>query len=201
MVDFKVPYYSRAQIRERAEAFLHEHHPSRSVPIHIELIVERMGIDIVPVPNLQAVYDVDAYTTSDLREIHVDEGVYLTRIARYRFSLAHEVGHIRLHGDLFRGRAFKSGEEWKFFISSISDEQYGYLEFQANEFAGQVLLPLKEMLQDVERCKATILQNAPEVAQDPDAYREFVAACLAQRYEVSPQTARIRMDNEQIVIA
>ncbi len=199
MVDFKAPYYGRRRLRDEAEAFLAERHPSRSIPVPIEMMVEAMGIDIVPVP-LQAAYDVDAYTTGDLQEIHVDQYVYEHRPNRYRFSLAHEVGHIRLHGELFRSMDFKSGQEWKAFIESIPDKDYGYLEYHANEFAGQVLMPTPELLREVETCKGTILKHIPEAPHDPDAYRAFIAECLAHRFEVSPETARIRMDNEKISV-
>lgn len=200
MPDFRAPFYSREDLRDEAESFLAETHPSRSIPVPIELMVEGLGIDIVPVPDLQASYDVVAYTTSDLKEIHVDQYVYQHRPGRYRFSLAHEVGHIRLHGDLFQSVKFSSGEAWKAFIGSISDKDFGYLEYQANEFAGQVLMPTQEMLRDVEFCKETILEHMPDAREDRDAFRDFIGACLAKRFEVSHQTATIRMDRENVPI-
>lgn len=57
------------------------------------------------------------------------------------------------------------------------------------------------MLREIETCKGTILKHIPEAPQDPDAYRAFIAECLAHRFEVSPETARIRMDNEKISVS
>ena len=87
---FKAPYLSKEELRQRAERFLADHHPSRTIPVPIEFIVEsRFAMDIVQVPGLQAEFDVVAFVTKDLREIRVDEYIYLNRPNRYRFSLAH----------------------------------------------------------------------------------------------------------------
>jgi len=63
-------------------------------------------IDIVPMPGLHALIETDGFITSDLREIFVDEFVYQSRLGRYRFTLAHELGHSVLHRDVFRKEAF-----------------------------------------------------------------------------------------------
>lgn len=200
VTDFKAPYFSKNTLRDLAEGFLRQHHASRSIPVPIELIVERMGIDIVPVPSLQLSCEVDAYTTSNLKEIVVEEFVYLHRPGRYRFSLAHEVGHICLHGDLFRSLTFRSAHEWKAFVNSIPEREYGFLEFHANEFAGHALVPRVELLEEVKRCKETVLKMIPDAAKDPDSYREFVAECIASRFEASPAVALKRLDREDVVI-
>jgi hypothetical protein len=167
MAEFKAPYFSKDDLRRQAEAFLGKYHPGRMIPVPIESILERMGIDIVPVPNLQLSCEVDAYTTSDLKEIIVEEFVYLHRPARYRFSLAHEAGHIWLHGDLFRSMKFNTAHEWKDFVSSIPERDYGFLEYHANEFAGQVLVPSNEMNEEVVVCKKTVLDTIPDAFRDP----------------------------------
>lgn len=117
---FKAPYFSKEDLQARAEAFVAKRHASRTIPVPIELIVEGMGIDIVPTPGLQLVCDVDAYTTWDLKWICVENFVYLNRPTRYRFSLAHEVGHIELHAAIFRAHRFHTAEEWKAFVASAS---------------------------------------------------------------------------------
>lgn len=200
MTEFKAPYLTKSAIRDQAESFLRQHHASRTIPVPIELIIEKMGIDIVPVPSLQLSCEVDAYTTSNLKEIVVEEFVYLHRPGRYRFSLAHEVGHIWLHGDLFRSLSFRSAHEWKTFVNSIPERDYGFLEFHANEFAGHALVPRAELLEEVKRCKETVLKMIPDAAEDRDSYRDFVAECIASRFEVSPAVALKRLDREDVAI-
>lgn len=195
---FKAPYISKDDLRARAEDFLARHHPSRSMPVPIELIIERMGIDIVPTPGLQLVCDVDAYTTWDLKWICVEEFVYLRRPARYRFSLAHELGHIELHAAIFKSHRFRTAEEWKEFVSSIDEREYRFLEFHANEFAGHLLVPRAELLAEAEACKSLVSEVLASSKADPDVFRDFVAECIAQKFEVSPQVALRRMEREGV---
>ena len=54
-----------------------------------------------------------AYITHDRKEIRVDQYVLESRENRYRFSLAHEVGHLVLHPDLFEYLHFDNIAAWK----------------------------------------------------------------------------------------
>jgi hypothetical protein len=160
--EFKAPFFHKEELQARAEAFLMKHHASRSIPIPFEHMIERMGVDIVPIPGLHLSCEVDAYTTGDLGTIYVEEFVYLHRPGRYRFTLAHEAGHIALHAELFKSMKFKSFRDWKAFVSSIPDRDYRYLEYHANEFAGHLLMPRQELLREVEICKRTVLETIPK---------------------------------------
>lgn len=83
-----------------------------------------MNIDIIPLPGLHQSLEVDGFTQSDLSSIYVDEFVYKSRPGRYRFTLAHEVGHIVLHNDIYQKANFQNSQEWKDFINSISDTDH-----------------------------------------------------------------------------
>ncbi len=89
------------QIEQHAIDFLQAHDPDGTLPVPIELIVERMGIDIVPVPGLKRGYDLEGFTSCDRQAIYVDEQEPFNYETRYRFTLAHEVGHVILHDYLF----------------------------------------------------------------------------------------------------
>lgn len=135
--EIKAPVLSYEQIRRAADAFLSKHHPSRKLPIPIEEIVELLlAIHIVPLPGLQETFEIEAFTTSDRREIYVDDFVYKSRYRRYRFSLAHEVGHITLHKELYDASQFQSVREWKHFITEFPADEYTWFEYQAYSFAG-----------------------------------------------------------------
>ncbi|MDD4788923.1 MAG: hypothetical protein PHO07_17265, partial [Pirellulales bacterium] len=91
---FKAPYIPKDELRRRAGELLQDHNPAGTIPVPIEFIVESaFGMDIVPMPGLEAGFDTVAFLTKDLREIRVDEYVYFNRLNRYRFSLAHELAH------------------------------------------------------------------------------------------------------------
>ena len=144
---FRVHYIPKDELVRQSEAFLRRHHPSRELPVPIEGIVEfGLGLDIVPVPGLQSSFDVVAYITHDRKEIRVDQYVLESRENRYRFSLAHEVGHLVLHPELFEHLHFDNIAAWKAAITdSIPEKEYRILEWQANCFAGLVLVPQAEL--------------------------------------------------------
>ncbi len=137
---FKAPYIPKDELRRRAGELLQDHNPAGTIPVPIEFIVESaFGMDIVPMPGLEAGFDTVAFLTKDLREIRVDEYVYFNRLNRYRFSLAHELAHRILHADLWRDFEFHDIASWKAAITqSIPEREYSYVEFHANYFAGLV---------------------------------------------------------------
>ena len=95
--DMKAPYYSYEDLRRKADEFLAEYHPAKTIPVPIEEIVEfQFRMDIVPTPGFHQLLDTDGFVTSDLREIWVDQFVYDSRPGRYRFTLAHEIGHVSM---------------------------------------------------------------------------------------------------------
>ena len=56
-----IPYLTDAEIRRQAEMFLETYHPSRSLPIPVEEIIEiidrRVSVHITSIPGLEAVFD------------------------------------------------------------------------------------------------------------------------------------------------
>ncbi|MBI2478779.1 MAG: hypothetical protein HYV60_09140, partial [Planctomycetia bacterium] len=60
--DIKAPILSYDDLRRRADEFLTEHNPSRTVPVPIEEIIEfELGMDIVPTPGLHQFLEVDGF--------------------------------------------------------------------------------------------------------------------------------------------
>lgn len=136
------PYLPYDRLRQIAGEFLAKHNPAGEIPVPIEKIVEfQFEMDIVPVPGLHEQLDVDSYITSDLKEIRVDEFVYKSRPARYRFSLAHELSHCILHQDVFKELKFSTVSEWKIAVGSIPEQDYSWIEYQAYCLAGLILVP------------------------------------------------------------
>ncbi|SPE76251.1 hypothetical protein FLACOL_00229 [Flavobacterium columnare] len=62
---------------------------------------------------------------------------------RFRFTLCHEIGHLILHKNLFKGKIYRE-DDFTFSIGeNITDENTRRVEIQANMFAGQILMPNK----------------------------------------------------------
>src|SRR5207247_1730438 len=103
-------------------------------------------IDVIPMPGFHLNYEVDAFISTDLSEIRVDQAVYEAKNKnRFRFSLAHELAHRLLHADIFRAMSFTTVQQWKESRNAIPEREYSRLEFQANTFAGLILVPPKEL--------------------------------------------------------
>ncbi len=105
-----VPILSYDDIAQRAEAVYRLHNAMDAIPVDIEAIIDiGCRIDIYPSPGLMDRFQIDAYISRDLSEIHVDKRIYEQRPPnRYRFSLAHEFAHLILHGDIYRLMSFKT---------------------------------------------------------------------------------------------
>ncbi|MFQ6671843.1 MAG: ImmA/IrrE family metallo-endopeptidase, partial [Candidatus Tectimicrobiota bacterium] len=103
--DLDCPYLEYEDIRKEADAFLIEHHPSGTIPVPIEEIVEfELGWDIVPIQGLRRLLDVEGFLSGDRETLWVDEDIWRTFPARYRFTIAHEVGHFIFHPQAFENR-------------------------------------------------------------------------------------------------
>jgi len=190
---------SYEDLRRRADAFLAEHHPSLSIPVPIEEIVEfQLGMDIIPVPGLHQAFEIDGFTTSDLGEISVDQYVYESRPGRYRFTLAHEVGHVLLHRHIYEARSFTSIGEWKEFVDSISETDYGWLEYQAYAFGGLVLVQSGPLIGETNACVQRIQGEGIDVAANWDFAWTRIAAFLAKSFDVSTGVVEKRLVKDGI---
>jgi hypothetical protein len=195
--EIKAPFFSYDDLRHKADEFLAEHHPDGSIPVPIEEIVEfGLGCDIVPAPGLHQLLEVDGFITSDLREIWVDQFVYDNRPARYRFTLAHEVGHSILHADIFKGQSFRSTAEWKSFVNSIPDKEHSWLEYQAYAFAGLVLVPAAPLESAARECVDKVKSEGIDLYENWDFAWSRIAAFLAKQFDVSSQLIDKRLQKD-----
>ena len=102
MVYLGVKYLEYNEIADIAETFLAEYYPNRTIPIPIEDIIDiKLNIDIMPLPGIQQVCEVDGFSSLDFSAIYIDDFVYSNREYRFRFTLAHEIGHYYMHRDKF----------------------------------------------------------------------------------------------------
>ena len=141
-IKLTVPHYSYNQLRQFADKFLAEYNSHDLIPVPIEEIAEvSLGLGIIPIPGLQRAFEIEGFIDSDLSAITVDQFVLENRAKRYRFTLAHEIGHLYLHRTILEQVKFSSIEEWKRFQLDVDSEDYNWLEWQAYCFAGLVLVP------------------------------------------------------------
>ena len=195
---FRPAVLSYDDLRRLAEEFLEEFHEERTLPVPIEEIVEfDFEIEIVPMEGILDDLEVDAFLTSDLKQIYVDAFVLKHRYRRFRFSLAHELAHHELHRPLYEGTRIRYVHDWQAVQDSISEDDYAWFEFQANSFAGLVLVPAPE-LADRYRAGVRAAQEAglSDETLKSEAGKSHVARWLADQFEVSELVIEKRMEKD-----
>jgi len=195
---FKAPFLTPEVIRSKADEIRSKYWPSGTIPIDIEKILWGIGLRLEPVPFLKE-SDVDAFLSADLTGIWVDADQYMDdrMLNRVRFSIAHELGHFVLHEDIYKQMAFTSLEEKIKFIQLLPDDQYGFIEQHAYEFAGRPLVPRdalqKELGQAVAKAKDA---GFTEWDKSGDAALEHVASSICRTFEVSSLVIEKRLVRE-----
>jgi hypothetical protein len=141
------PVLTWLQIAALAKKFADEHDlASRPYPLDVEEIVEcDLGIEIRLASGVLEEFGSPAQIApgDDHPIITVDANQYKHQTTFYRYSVAHEIGHYVLHLD-WLSQVWKmvvSVDTWKQVIMSSSDEDYRWIEGQAEEFASYLLAP------------------------------------------------------------
>lgn len=194
------------EINSDVEDFLRIYNPSGTIPVPIEEIIEfQLKIDIIPVPGLKDSFekeglDIDAFISSDFRNITVDRYVQEKFSNRYRFTLAHEIGHMQLHRYLSTQFRFNNIGEWLSTINQIPIGEREIVEWQADEFAGLILVPravlrdeFKKALKEVEK-----IIKIP-FDKDPNLIMDLSIISLASKFAVSKGVVRIRLGRENLI--
>jgi len=198
-VDIPVPRLSYEDLRSRADEILAAHHPSRQIPVPIEQIVE-FGFDvtIIPLPGLKDNHEVDAFMSRDRHTMYADNAMLEHRSPnRYRFSLAHELGHIVLHQEAFEALSFDSAAQWRRVMQLMSEPDRQALEWQAYCFAGLILVPRNPL--------QVLLTNAVQVAKGAgfsftgnnlEVAKGYISNSLGKCFHVSSQVIEKRLDRD-----
>src|SRR3989304_864062 len=62
-----------------------------------------------------------------------------------------EIGHLILHGDLFKQLGIMTVGDLNKFASRFSDEEYSWFEYQAYSFGSQVLVPKNLLFKEIQK--------------------------------------------------
>ena len=184
-----------------ADDFSKEYWPEATVPIDMEIIVEkRLGLNIEPTPSLLRDHDIDAYLRWDLTGIVVDLECFMEERFRnrVRFSFAHEIGHYILHRDVIEQIGMSTSEDWKNHVLALLEKEYMGYEWQANEFAGRLLVPRKRLEEEMMKVLRSI--NDKELLEhlvaNPDAVLAQMSHSLSQPFGVSEEVIEKRIERE-----
>jgi Zn-dependent peptidase ImmA (M78 family) len=112
------------------------------LPVDVERLFDIiLKINIIPIPSLFKSHEIDAFISNDFKKIYVDEYLYVNLEPQYRFTLAHELGHMVLHKSFYRQYGITDIASYHRYVNSITEDEYALLETQANNFAGLFLVP------------------------------------------------------------
>ena len=205
MGKLKPKRYSWEEIREKAEIFRERYvKPTDKVPVPIIEIVE-CDLNILPWPikGLKPKIDIDGFLSNDLKEIFIDEDVYydLRYENRLRFTFAHEVGHYVLHKEEIEGCTFRTEKEWIKFREDMSEDDLFWFEQQAYEFAGRLLVPVKQLKIELQSHIEKIRIYADSYGKNgEDILIRALSRVISNKFQVSEGVIQRRIRNEKTIV-
>lgn len=221
-----VPYLTKKQIEAEAALLLAEygqdHGEVTAPPVPIDEIIElhlRLTFELRDMRQLFKMADVHGALWINEKTVRVDKSldpeVHPGKRGRYRFTLAHEGGHWRLHrkhyvedpnqGALFAGNLGKPAYICR------SSEAKKPVEWQADYFAANLLMP-REMVRaawqdwrgglvpmDLGQLRCDDGATPAGESYD-DALMERFCRPLAERFEVSAEAMRYRLEELELLV-
>lgn len=211
-----VHFLPEKRIEEDADSLLaeywHDHPPVTAPPVPVEELVEVQLRLTVEIDDLRAKFKSDdvlgAIWFRDAL-IRIDRSLdphdRPKMLGRFRFTIAHEAGHWRLHRQYYREVPEQShlfdGRGAPAFVCRSSDK--APVEWQADCFAGFLLMPRRLVTTAWKEWRGTldpvILDDLPAAVtagprDQANARLEAFCRPLAQRFEVSAEAMRIRLE-------
>lgn len=184
----KPVWFEDYEMREEARIFLDEFWSEGTAPVDIEQIADvRAGLDIVPMRGIFRAYEINGFLSNDMKSVFVDEEIAGgATLHRYRFTLAHELGHWYLHEPLYEAARFANVRDFARFRDDLPPKDRANCEWQASQFAGLILVPPDALRQTLELALERA-RNAGigKIDLANDALRDYVGEWIGRRLEVS----------------
>jgi hypothetical protein len=186
-------------------------------PVPVDDIVElylKLTLELIDTRKLFGVDDVHGALWVNEKRVGIDQRLdpnrNSTMLGRYRFTLAHEAGHWRLHRQLFQKKANQltllpeNVERPEYICRSSSTEP---IEYQANRFASCLLMP-REMVKrawhewrgDMDPIYLPDLRAENAGTQPDETILENAIRPLAIKFQVSAEAMRIRAEGVQLLL-
>ena len=184
---------SKKEIERRSLEALKSQGFANIVPVPVDIMIERIGADIIPRKNMLQRIGIDALWNQDFTELHIDEYRYMSSSNhRGRFTLAHEIGHYYLHRN--HRKIFKDTNEWKEHILGKTPLRR-IEELEANNFGGFLLIPTKALSHKFQELKENDTTYRDVFGEDISnrELMEYFISDLARHFEVSTYCMEIRI--------
>lgn len=188
------------QLRELADAFLIEHHPTGTIPVPIETIVEfELGLEVIPVLGLQEEFETVGFLALGRRAIYVDERVMMQRLGRYRFTLAYEAARYVLQGDICP-KSIKTIPDFVKWQADLSESVRNDSKYEAYDFGGLVLVPSLHLLRELNKGRAKVDQAMGRRHWQSESFIWMgIAEEIARAFDVSSQVVQKRLRYDRLL--
>ncbi len=168
----------------------------REYPLDLEELAEfDLGIEIRFVHGMLEDCDSPAQLApgTDRPIITVDMDQYRQGTSFYRFSLAHEIGHYVLHREWLKKvwSLINAVDSWKQVILARSEEDYKWIESQAEEFASYLLAP-EAVFEPVLEGELAKLDDLPSEVSTEDIL-PYLANPIGEHFGMSNAAAQARI--------
>ncbi len=164
-----------------------------SIPVDVEHIVEELpNVDLDYYPCLRSNYGLDGMIgrDPDTKEIiiYIDEELATSErlLRRYRMTIAEELAHLILHR-----KAIESVEKPNDFLHLHRLPEWYKYERNAKKLAAMILMPYEYVLKHSRNLYHEIISHIG--FSNAEVVKNFLASKIADRYEVSLQTMKIRL--------
>ena len=149
-----------------------------NVPIPVEEIAVKLGASVSYEP-FEGKGGVSGMLVRDKNRIVI--GINSAHpLVRQRFSIAHEIGHLKMHqGSVFIDQTVRFNRDGR--SSLATDTQ----EIQANQFAAALLMPAKLISDSIKK----------RVTKKPNLTESELVSELATEFRVSTQAMEFRLTN------
>lgn len=214
--DSAVPYLPEVRIERDADVLIAQFAQGRGepvvAPVPVEEILEfHLGLtfaieDLSELLGASGVLGAIWFNEKTVRvDTRLDPSENPSQLGRYRFTLAHEIGHWQLHRPYYRedptqGVLF-DGRGQPAFVCRSGDKPP--VEWQADTYASYLLMP-KQLVVEAWQAwhgslDAVLLADLPPATavagRDPaNATLDRFCKPLAERFEVSAEAMRIRLE-------
>lgn len=179
---------NKKRARESAETIHSEYPELFKVPVPVERIARKMGVTVRFEPM-----DKDISGMIFVREGRPIIGVNsLHTPNRQRFTIAHELGHFALHRDKIEKEIHLDTNFGGLMRDQNAAKGVYEIEIEANTFAAELLMPRRELTEEVEKYDMDLLSN-PFLDEDAEQFVEG----LARKFKVSTLAMQTRIGNLQ----
>ncbi len=184
-------------IAEKARVFAAEHRfAEKPFPLDVEEIAEfDLNMEIRLVPGLLEEIDSPAQIAPGDGHpiITVDADQYRQQTSFYRYSIAHEIGHYVLHREWLAQvwHIVDSTQSWKMAVLNRSEDDYKWIEGQAEEFASYLLAPETVFEPFISEQIASLAQIA--ISLQSEDVLPYLAIPVAEYFGVSNAAAQARI--------